>query len=197
MLHPSRWAALSLAFFIALAMFMMAHPASAKVSRDLSGLEWQQLDQSMGQGGPEFKAIYNTVDQFGMMVGGRGVGYMSNSFYLGGAGYGGTLNRMGRTENNLVYAGLVAGLEDKFLPSWGYDASLLVGAAAAGTSDTDLKSSMVLEPRLSLSNYFGGGVRTALSVGYLYFPNTNWLSGPTLGLRVEFKTLTLSTPVDD
>lgn len=191
--HRSRWGA----YALALAMLMLAQPASAKVSRDLGTLELRQLDQSMGQGGPEFKALYNTLDQFGMMVGGRGVGYMSNSFYLGGAGYGGTLSRMGNTENNLVYAGLVAGLEQKLWPSWGYDASLLVGAAAAGTSDTDLKSSMVLEPRLSLSNFFGGGVRTALSAGYLYFPNMNWLSGPTIGLRVEFKTLTLSTPVDD
>lgn len=193
MVHLSRWGALTLS----LTLLVLAQPVSAKVERDLSGLELHRLDQSMGQGGPEFKALYNTADQFGMLVGGRGLGYMSNSFYLGGAGYGGTLSRMGRTETNLVYAGLVAGLENKFLPGWGYDMSLLVGAAATGTSDVDLKSSMVLEPRLSLSNYFGGGVRTALSAGYLYFPNSNWLSGPTVGLRVEFKTLTLSTPVDD
>jgi hypothetical protein len=182
---------------LSLAMLMLAQPASAKVRRDLSGLELQLLDQSMGQGGPEFKALYNTQDQFGMLVGGRGVGYMSNAFYLGAAGYGGTLSRLGQTESNLAYAGMVAGLEQKFLPGWGYDVSLLVGGAATGTSDADFKSSMVLEPRASLSSYFGGGVRTALSAGYLYFPNANWLSGPTLGLRVEFKTLSLSAPVDD
>jgi hypothetical protein len=182
---------------VSLATLALAAPASAKVRRDLSSLELQSLEQSMGQGGPEFKALYTTLDQFGMIVGGRGVGYMSNSFYLGGAGYGGTLSRFGQTQTNLAYAGMVAGYEQKFLPGWGYDVSLLVGGAASGTSDADLKSSMVLEPRASLSTYFGGGVRTALSGGYLYFPNANWLSGPTVGLRVEFKTLTLSTPVDD
>jgi len=182
---------------LSLAAIGLAQPADAKVRRDLSGLELSHLEQSMGQGGPEFKAMYNTMDQFGMLVGARGLGYMSNSFYLGGAGYGGTLTRMGTTETNLVYGGMVAGLENKFHPGWGYDVSLLVGGAVTGTSETDLRSSMVLEPRLSLSNFFGGGVRTALSAGYLYFPNTNGLSGPSLGLRVEFKTLTLSTPVDD
>jgi hypothetical protein len=182
---------------LSLAMLMLAQPASAKVRRDLSGMDLQLLDQSMGQGGPEFKALYNTQDQFGMLVGGRGVGYMSNAFYLGGAGYGGTLSRLGHTESNLAYAGVVAGLEKKFLPGWGYDVSLMVGGGATGTSESDIKSTMVLEPRASLSSYFGGGVRTALSAGYLYFPNANWLSGPTLGLRVEFKTLSLSAPVDD
>jgi len=193
MLRQILWGGVALS----LAAMSLALPAEAKVRRDLSGLDLDLLEQSMGQGGPEFKAMYNTQDQFGMLVGARGLGYMSNSFYLGGAGYGGTLTRMGTTETNLIYAGMVAGLEKRLLPGWGYDVSLLVGAAATGTNETDLRGSMVLEPRLSLSNFFGGGVRTALSAGYLNFPNTNWLSGPSLGLRVEFKTLTLSTPVDD
>lgn len=185
------------ALVLSVAMLAIAPPASARVLRDLSSLDLTQLDQSMGQGGPEFKALYTTMDQFGMLIGGRGVGYMSNSFYLGGAGYGGTLTRSGQTQNNLAYGGMVAGVEQKWHASWGYDASLLVGMGASGTSEHDAKPSMVLEPRVSLSNFFGSGVRTALSVGYLYFPNANWMSGPSLGLRVEFKTLTLSTPVDD
>ena len=179
------------------AMLLLAPPASAKVSRDLAHLDLQTLDQSMGQSGPEFKALYTTLDQFGMLVGGRGVGYMSNSFYLGGAGYGGTLTRMGQNQTNLVYLGLVTGFDQKWHPAWGSDVNLLIGVAATGTGEGDVRSSMVIEPRFSLANYFGGGVRTALSAGYMYFPNANELSGPTLGLRVEFKTLTLSTPVDD
>lgn len=185
------------AIALALGTFGVVQPVEAKVRRDLSGLDLDLLDQSMGQGGPEFKAMYTTQDQFGMLVGARGLGYMSNNFYLGGAGYGGTLIRMGNTENNLVYAGMVAGLDRKIHPIWGYDVSLLIGVGATGTNETDLRASMVLEPRLSLSTFFGGGVRSALSAGYLYFPNSNWLSGPTVGLRVEFKTLTLRTPVDD
>ncbi|GEM_PF-7096146 len=182
---------------LSLTLLWLAPPASAKVLRDLSGLELRSLEQTMGQSGPEFKAFYTTQDHFGMLIGGRGVNYMSQSFYLGAAGYGGTLNRSGQAQNNLIYAGMVAGFDQKFHPGWGYDMNLLVGAAATGTTETNTKASLVLEPRLSLSNYFGGGVRTALSAGYLYFPNTNWLSGPAVGLRVEFKTLTLSAPVDD
>lgn len=182
---------------IALALALVAAPASAKVSRDLAHLDLQTLDQSMGQSGLEFKALYTTLDQFAMLVGGRGVGYMSNSFYLGGAAYGGTLTRSGLNQTNLVYLGMVAGFDQKWHPAWGSDAHLLVGAAATGTGENDARATMVIEPRLSLSNYFGGGVRTALSLGYMYFPNANELSGPTAGLRVEFKTLTLSTPVDD
>lgn len=183
--------------FVTIATCLVASPASAKVRRDLTGMEIGALDQSMAQSGPEFKALYNALDQFGMLVGGRGVGYVSNSFYLGGAGYGGTLTRGGLTQNALGYGGLVAGFDNRLLPGWSYDVNLLVGAAAAGNNETDARASLVLEPRISLSNHFGGGVRTALSTGYLYAPNALWLSGPTVGLRVEFKTLTLQAPVDD
>lgn len=182
---------------LALLVLMGAEPASAKVYRDLASVPLASIEQSMGQSGPEFKALYNTYDQFGMLVGGRGVGYMSHSFYLGGAGYGGTLTRLGLTEQTMGYGGVVAGFERQIWPGWGFDMNLLVGAGAAGSVDADTRISMVLEPRASLSCYFGGGVRTALSGGYLYAPNALGFSGPTVGLRVEFKTLTLHVPVDD
>lgn len=188
-----RWGALALSLLV----LAWAAPADARVARDLSQLELGAFHQSMGQSGPEFKAIFNAKEQFGMLVGGRGLGYMSNAFYLGGGGYAGTLNRMGEAQTNLVYLGIVGGLEQSLWPGWGYDISILLGAAATGTAESDLKSSMVLEPRLSLSSYLGGGVRTALSAGYLFLPNAEGFSGPTIGLRVEFKTLTLTTPVDD
>ncbi|MNY65423.1 hypothetical protein D3C86_2026920 [compost metagenome] len=54
-----------------------------------------------------------------------------------------------------------------------------------------------MEPNVSLRRDFGGGVSGALSVGYLFAPNADGLSGATVGLRLDFKTLTLTLPVEN
>ncbi|MNY71466.1 hypothetical protein D3C86_2098160 [compost metagenome] len=54
-----------------------------------------------------------------------------------------------------------------------------------------------MEPTLALRQDFGGGMSGAVSLGYLYVPQVNTLSAVMVGVRLDFKRLTVSMPVED
>ncbi|MBO9542134.1 hypothetical protein J7643_16220 [bacterium] len=175
--------------------FVQAPAAEATIKRDLKTLDLSQAEQSLGRGGPEFKAIFNQAGDLGTFVGGRGVGYLTESLYLGGAGYGGALSS-GGVSGGFGYGGMVVGTEGKIAQPLAYDVSLLFGGGGGGSARVS-GGSFLLEPTVSLRQDFGGGVSGALSVGYLYVPQVNSLSGVTVGLRLDFKRLTLTLPIEN
>ncbi|HEY9897656.1 MAG TPA: hypothetical protein V6D00_00615 [Pantanalinema sp.] len=190
MQRPLIYAALPLA-----CAFLLAPSAEARVKRDLSTLDLSQAEQSLGRGGPELKVIASKGGDVGTFFGGRGVGYLTDSLYMGGAGYGGTMSGTG-VVGGFGYGGLVVGAEGKIAGPFGYEASLLLGGGGGSGTRTS-GGSFVLEPSVSLRQDFGGGVSGALSAGYLFAPNADALSGAIVGLRLDFKTLTLTLPVEN
>lgn len=180
-----------------LALLAFALPAEARIIRDLTRLDLLRSDQTMNKGGFELKAIYNNTGNLGFLVGGQGVNFLNENFYMGGGGSGGALNSGGTIAGGFAYAGLVAGYEAKLLSSLGLDLHLMIGGGAATSDASSLGGSLVLEPTLSFSTILGTGVRPTLSLGYLYAPGANGLSGATVSLRFDFKQLTTTLGVDD
>lgn len=173
-------------FALALGFGLAASPAEAAVHRDLDALDLKEASQDLTKGGPAIKALFSPSG-VGYLVGGGGVDYLSEHFYLGGAGYGGSVAGGG-----LGYGGMVTGYENKLGDNNAYNVSLLVGGGGGSSG-----GSLVLEPEVSVSQLFGGGVRGTLSAGYLYMPNAGATSGATVGLRLEFKNLTVTLPIDE
>lgn len=181
----------------ALALTLAVTPlAEAKVWRDPATLDFSRADQSLGKGGPALKAVFTPGGNVAIMGGGVGAGYLTESLYLGGAGYGGTFASGGSVAGGLGYGGLMIGTEQKLGASTLLDLSLLAGGGGGGAAQNGA-GSFVLEPSVSLSRLFGGGTRGTVSVGYLYMPTANSLSGVTVGLNLAFKTLTFTFPIDD
>ena len=177
----------SIPTMLALLLTMAAiSPAEAAPRRDPGSLDLGHAHQSLSKGGPSLKMLYSpAAGTFNYMAGGRGVGYVAESFYLGGAGFGST-SAMG-------YGGFLAGFEGKLDSDHGFDLSLLVGGGGGNGSG----AGFAIEPEASYSRSFGGGYRGTVSLGYLFMPSAPNNSGVALGLRLEFKSLSLSLPVDD
>ena len=73
-----------------------------------------------------------------------------------------------------------------------YDVSLLAG----GGGGSGVGGGFALMPELGYRHAFGGGVSGAVSLGYLFMPALQNGSGVIVGLRMDFKSLTVSMPVD-
>jgi hypothetical protein len=181
----------------ALALTLTLAPlAEAKPWRDPATLDFSKASQDLAKGGPAAKALFTSGGNVGFMFGGHGAGYLTENVYLGGAGYGGTFSSGNTVSGGLGYGGMMVGMEQKLGEATLLDVSLLAGGGGGGL-DQGGGGSFVLEPSVSMSRLFGGGVRGTLSLGYLYMPTANSLSGATVGLSLAFKTLTFTFPIDD
>ena len=181
----------------ALAMTLAVAPlAEAKVWRNPAILDFSQADQSLAKGGPALKAVFTPGGNVALMGGGQGAGYLTENLYLGGAGYGGAFASGGTVSGGLGYGGMMLGMEHKFGSASVLDLSLLAGGGGGSVAQGGV-GSIALEPSISLSRLFGGGVRGTVSAGYLYMPTANELSGATVGLSLAFKTLTFTFPIND
>lgn len=165
-----------------------AVPAEAAVRRDPSSLDLEHAEQSLSKGGPAFKMLYSpTSGAFTYMAGGRGVEYVAENLYIGGAGFGGS-----SAVGGLGYGGFVAGFEGSLGDRQAYDMSLLLGGGGG-----NLGGGFLLEPEVSYSLLFTGGYRGTVALGYLFTPGTPANSGVTASLRLDFKSLSLMLPIDD
>lgn len=182
---------------LGLALLPFASKAEAKVWYDPATLDFSKAEQQLSKGGPALKALVAPGGNVGILFGGQGAGYVTESFYLGGAGYGGGFTS-GKTFNGgMGYGGMLVGTEQKLGDRTLLDLNLLVGGGGGSTTDQGAGGSFVLEPNVSVSQLFGGGYRGTLSLGYLYMPNANQLSGATVGLSLGFKSLTFTFPIDN
>lgn len=180
---------------MSIALWMAALPAQAALHRDLSKLDLSQAEQDITKGGPALKTHLNNGN-LSVFGGGRGVGYLSESFFIGGEGYGGPVTSGGQVAGGMGYGGFVAGTEGRIGRDLSYEISLLVGGGGGGMQAGG-GGSFMLEPGIALSRHFGGGARGTVTLGYLYAPGASVLSGATLGLRLDFKSLEITLPLDD
>lgn len=180
---------------LSVALWMVALPAQAELQRDLSKLDLTRAEQDIVKGGPALKAHFNGGNA-SILVGGRGVAYQTESIFIGGEGYGGSAIKGGQMTGGLGYGGFVAGAEAMLGRDMSYEVSLLLGGVG-GDIGSGGEGSFVVEPGVALSRRFGGGTRGTVSLGYLYAPTASALSGVTLGLRLDFKTLEIMLPLDD
>jgi len=181
----------------ALALTLAVAPlAEASVQRDPANFDFSKADQDLSKGGPALKALITPSGNVAFMGGGVGGGYLTETLYFGGAGFGGAFNSGGSVSGGVGYGGVMVGNEYKFGESTVLDVSLLAGGGG-GSVAQGAGGSFVLEPSVSLSRLFGGGTRGTVSVGYLYMPTANTLSGATIGLGLSFKSLTFTFPIDD
>lgn len=165
-----------------------AFPADAAPRRDPATLDLEQAQQTLTKAGPAAKVLYTPgTGTVTYLFGGGGVEYMTDHLYLGGAGFGGTSGTGG-----MGYGGFVAGIEGTLAEDHYYDMRLLLGGGGSGAG-----GSLAFEPEVSYSRRFGEGYRGAVTLGYLYMPTTPNHSGVTLGLRLDFKTLSLTLPIND
>lgn len=172
----------------------LAPAAEAKIWRDPASLNLAQVPQDLSKGGPVLKAVFTPAGDFGLMVGGWGASYLTDSFYLGGVGIGGGLTQ---GKGGVGYGGVVVGTEQKLGSRTILDWSLIIGGGGGGTNNQDAGGTFALEPSVSISRLIGEGIRGTIGLGYLYMPTLNTFSGVTLNLSLGFKTLTLRLPVDD
>lgn len=181
---------------LSLALLPFASKAEAKEWRNPATLDFSKAEQQLSKGGPALKALVSDGN-VGLLFGGQGAGYVTESFYLGGAGYGGGFTS-GKTFNGgMGYGGMLVGTEHKLADRTLLDLNLLVGGGGGNITEKGGGGSFVLEPNVSVSQLFGGGYRGTLSLGYLYMPSANHFSGATVGLSLAFKSLTFTFPIDN
>lgn len=181
----------------ALALTLAVAPlAEAKTWRDPATLDFSQAEQSLSKGGPALKAVFTPGGNVALLFGGQGAGYLTESLYLGGAGFGGAYGSGASVSGGLGYGGMLIGMEQKLGDATLLDVSLLAGGGGGGVTGGG-GGSFALEPGVSVSRLFGSGVRGTLSLGYLYMPTANALSGATVGLSLAFKSLTFTFPIEN
>lgn len=171
-------------------------PAFAQEFRDPRTLDFSKAKQDLGGGGPFLKMLQPQGGTPFFLIGGLGKGYLTENFYLGGAGCGG-INTNGK--GGLGYGGFLSGYEWK-TGDFRWDASMLVGGGGGGITVNEQNpgnGSFAIEPGISLLKTIGGGAKVGLGLSYLYFPSAASLSGPSLSLRLEFKELSFKFPIDD
>lgn len=177
---------------LATTLLTVALPAHAFEFRDPKTLDFTKAQQALGRGGPEVKALFTRSGNGLVLLGGSGVGYLTNYLYIGGAGYGG----MGTNQvDGIGYGGFLTGYESQLGPVL-TDISLLVGGGG-GSVGAASGGSFAIEPNIAVKHALGGGAKIAVQASYLYFPGFSVASGPTVGLRLEFKNLSFSFPIDD
>lgn len=175
--------------FALLLTAIAASPAEAAPRRDPATLDLEQAQQTLTKAGPAVKVLYTPGSgAVTYLIGGGGVEYMTDNLYLGGAGFGGISGTA-----SMGYGGFVAGFEGNLAEDQYYDMRLLLGGG--GGSGTG--GSLAFEPEVSYSRRFGEGYRGAVTLGYLYMPTAPTHSGVTLGLRLDFKTLSLTLPINE
>lgn len=181
----------------ALALTLAVAPlAEAKQWREPAKLDFDKAEQELSKGGPALKAIFTPGGNIGFVFGGQGAGYLTENVYLGGAGFGGTFSAGSSVSGGIGYGGMLIGMEHKLAEATVLDCSLLAGGGG-GSSTQGAGGSFVLEPGVSVSRLFGDGFRGTLSLGYLYMPTANALSGATVGLSLGFKSLTFTFPINE
>jgi hypothetical protein len=181
----------------ALALTLAIAPmAEAKQWREPATLDFAKAAQELSKGGPALKAIFTPGGNIGFLFGGQGAGYLTENVYLGGAGFGGTFASGNSLSGGVGYGGMMIGMEHKLGEATVLDLNLLAGGGG-GSASQGAGGSFVLEPGVSVSRLFGDGFRGTLSLGYLYMPTANALSGATVGLSLGFKSLTFTFPVNE
>lgn len=144
-----------------------------------------------------FKA--NLQPSLGWLVGGRWAGYFGTSqVYMGLAAYFGAPTGLSITQEKMYYGGVTLGVDHSISKSAVFEASLLLGYGEGQMSQFAIseRSHYVVESGLGLGFSLGGGWRMLFSGSYLHMANAKNFSGPTFGLRFQFRSSASRKPND-
>lgn len=185
------WAGASLALVLGLAAPALAAPGLPTPELP-PGIKLEEGKRSVNKAGPEVKFVY--TDQYsGLLYGGRASRFLTNTIYVGLMAYG-DIPLLGRElAPGFGYTGLLTGYEMRLTPYLGLDANLHAGILRNNTSTVfdGWQNMFTIEPSVSVWTpipWFKG-TRVALAAGYLVAPMAQGVSGLTMGLHVDFKSL--------
>jgi hypothetical protein len=183
-------------YIVALGLVLTCGVAKAETQRDISQLDMPSASQTVTASALEIKALYglSPSNGVGILVGGRFVQFLTDSFFLGGGGFGGNLVGRPVQTGGFGYGGFIAGWELAPTNKLSFDALLLVGGGGGTPAPGDQAAGFLLEPSLNINWAIVKGLRLGLTGGYLWLVGSSSLSGFTTGLKLEFKSFNLSWP---
>jgi len=170
--------------------------AEAAPRRDISQLDLESAKQTVTATGLEIRTLWGLSPDngVGILIGGRLVRYLSDAFFLGGGGYGGSLvGRPGQT-GGFGYGGFIAGAELKASDALSFSAMVLLGGGGGTPAPGDQAAGFIAEPGVAIDWAITKGTRLGLTGGYLFLIGSRSLSGFVIGLRLEAKSFNLSFP---
>lgn len=144
-----------------------------------------------------FKA--NLQPTLGWLVGGRWGGYFGTSqVYMGLAAYFGAPTGLSINQEKMYYGGLTLGVDHSISKNVVFEGSLLLGYGEGQMRQFSVseRSHYVVETGLGLGFGLGGGWRMLLAGSYLHMANAKNFSGPTFGLRFQFRSSASRKPND-
>ena len=170
--------------------------SNAEPQRDISQLDLQSATQTVTASALEIKVLYglSPSNGVGILFGGRLVRFLTDSFFYGGGGFGGTLVGRPVQAGGFGYGGFIAGWEIKPKDKLSLDAMLLLGGGGGTPAPGDQAAGLVVEPSLNINWALVKGLRLGLTGGYLFLVGSSSLSGFTTGLKLETKSFNLSWP---
>jgi hypothetical protein len=176
--------------------------AFANVDRDVSKLDLSKAKQHLGEFSFSTTEMVSpgTGNDVATIFGFRGVGFATETCYIGGEGgfgwiTGGPLS--GALTNGIFYGGLVLGYQRMFEDSsWGYNISLLAGIGGndgwGNVNNSQGQDGLLLRPTVGLVTGLWKGARLGADLGYFGVVNTYGVSGVTFGLHIDFRRFSLS-----
>ena len=197
--HPRAATRLASALLGAAFLLGLPLPAAADPLRDPNVLGLDKAEKELAQSGFVVKGAFLPGGPT-IFTGGRGVTFLTEHLFIGGAGYGGLMLAGGTVAGGLGYGGCTAGWQTRLggIGDAGV-ACLLGGGGGGGNLPTGPMAggSIVLEPQAFAALSLGHGMRLGVTGGYLWMPMLPGASGATTGLRFEFKNFLMTWPIDD
>ena len=140
--------------------------------RDISQLDVQSAGQTVTATDLEIKVLsgLSQSNGVGILAGGRLVRFITDAFFFGGGGFGGTL--VGRSVQNggFGYGGFIAGWEIKPTDKLSFDATLLLGGGGGTPAPGDQAAGFVVEPNLGINWALAKGLRLGLTEVTCFYP---------------------------
>lgn len=183
-------------FAAALSLLLSGAVTNAAPQRDISQLDIQSATQTVTASGFEVKMLLGLKHDngTGILAGGKFARFLTDAFFIGGGGFGGTLVDRPVQSGGFGYGGFIGGWEARVGHKLSFDTALLIGGGGGTPAPGDQASGFVVEPSLNINWALVKGLRLGLTGGYLFLIGSPSLSGFTAGLKLEFKAFSLSWP---
>lgn len=142
----------------------------------------------------------NTGSSIGWLTGLRWGQFLGDSqVYWGLSAFYGSPSGKAITEEYLTFGGLQLGWEFQASKRSFFELDVLVGAGQGEFKNLGIKqnSYYVAKPGIAFGFRLGQGWKVLFTTSYLHMSNARDFSGPTLGFRLEFKSVSTSKFINE